>query len=134
MKRNDPFDCLGFKGPSAVLPIVVVVVATGLWVLVEQLHIYLDLNRQGARTDTFITRGIDDTKGPPLLYFRPVDINQASLEELTAIRGIGYKTALRILEFKNANGFLLTIEELDTVGGPVRPSRLGAIVPYLSAE
>ncbi len=93
----------------------------------------MDMDRHGPETDMLIAKDIGDPKGSPLLYFKPVDINQASLEELMAIRGIGYKTAVRILNFKYANGFLLTIDELDTIGGPVGLYRLGAIVPYLSA-
>jgi DNA uptake protein ComE-like DNA-binding protein len=69
-----------------------------------------------------------------MLFFRPMDINSASLEELTLLPGIGEVTACRIVQFRQSLGFLLSIEELDTINSPLNPKLLGAIAPYLAVE
>ena len=69
-----------------------------------------------------------------LLFFRPMDINSASLEELTLLPGIGEVTACRIIQFRRSLGFLLSVEELDTMDSPLNPKLLGAIGPYLAVE
>ena len=69
-----------------------------------------------------------------LLFFRPMDINSASLEELTLLPGIGEVTACRIVQFRQSLGFLLSVEELDTIDSPLNPKLLGAIGPYLAVE
>jgi hypothetical protein len=67
-----------------------------------------------------------------LLYFRPLDVNTASMEELTLLPGVGEVTASRIVRFRQEQGFLLTTEELGAMNGPVYPRLLGAIAPYLA--
>jgi len=70
-----------------------------------------------------------------LLFFRPMDINSASLEELTLLPGIGEVTACRVIQFRQSLGFLLSVEELDTINNsPLNPKLLGAITPYLAVE
>ena len=69
-----------------------------------------------------------------LLFFRPMDINSASLEELILLPGIGEVTACRIVQFRRSLGFLLSVEELDTINSPLNPKLLGAIAPYLAVE
>ncbi len=69
-----------------------------------------------------------------LLFFRPMDINSASLEELTLLPGIGEVTACRVVQFRQSLGFLLSAEELDTINSPLNPKLLGAITPYLAVE
>ena len=69
-----------------------------------------------------------------LLFFRPMDINSASLEELTLLPGIGEVTACRIVRFRQGLGFLLSVEELDTINSPLNPKLLGAIAPFLAVE
>jgi hypothetical protein len=76
-------------------------------------------------------------KGPPgdaraLLYFRPMDLNAASCEDLTALPRIGYVTANGIIEYRREVGFLLTTEELAFPEGPLSPSLLGIIGPYVT--
>ena len=69
-----------------------------------------------------------------LLFFRPMDINSASFEELTLLPGIGEVTACRVVQFRQSLGFLLSVEELDTINSPLNPKLLGAIGPYLAVE
>lgn len=76
----------------------------------------------------------DDCSARELLFFRPMDINSASLEELTLLPGIGEVTACRIVQFRRSLGFFLSVEELDTIDSPLNPKLLEAIAPYLSVE
>ena len=69
-----------------------------------------------------------------LLFFRPMDINSASLEELTLLPGIGEVTASRIVQFRQSLGFLLSVEELESINSPLNPKLLRAIAPYLAVE
>jgi hypothetical protein len=69
-----------------------------------------------------------------LLFFRPMDLNSASFEELTLLPGIGEVTACRIVQFRQGLGFLLSVEELDTIDSPLSPKLLGAMGPYLGVE
>lgn len=69
-----------------------------------------------------------------LLFFRPMDINSASFEELILLPGIGEVTARGIVQFRQSLGFLLSVEELDTIDSPLSPKLLGAIGPYLGVE
>lgn len=50
------------------------------------------------------------------LLFAKVDINSASVAELTSIKGIGQKTAMKIIEFRENNCFN-SIEELQKIKG-----------------
>lgn len=47
----------------------------------------------------------------------PIDINFATKEELMGIDGIGEKTALKIIEYRNGKGFFTSIEDLLNVDG-----------------
>ena len=51
------------------------------------------------------------------LYFIPIDVNEASAEELVVIPGIGEKTARAILEYRRQHGSFSTVEELKKVRG-----------------
>jgi hypothetical protein len=68
-----------------------------------------------------------------LLFFRPMDLNAVSCEELTALPRIGYVTANRIIQFRRDLGFFLSSEELVSPEGPLSPSILGVIGPYVTA-
>ncbi|MFA6600231.1 MAG: helix-hairpin-helix domain-containing protein [Candidatus Omnitrophota bacterium] len=53
----------------------------------------------------------------PAQALKVVNINQASAEELLAVRGIGPSTAERIVKFRNENGPFVQIEALGQVRG-----------------
>jgi DNA uptake protein ComE-like DNA-binding protein len=76
----------------------------------------------------------DTCSARELLFFRPMDINSASFEELTLLPGIGEVTACRVVQFRQSLGFLLSVEELDTIDSPLNPKLLGVIRPYLAVE
>ena len=46
-----------------------------------------------------------------------IDINTASAEQLTTLTGIGESKARSIVEFRNANGYFRSIEEIMLVPG-----------------
>jgi len=48
----------------------------------------------------------------------PVNINQADAETIAdALNGIGEKTAIKIVEYREANGLFKTVEELTNIKG-----------------
>lgn len=47
----------------------------------------------------------------------PVDINQAGIEQLEALDGIGAAKARAIVEFRDANGPFATVDDLRNVSG-----------------
>jgi competence ComEA-like helix-hairpin-helix protein len=57
------------------------------------------------------------------LFFKPIPINQADEELLTTISGIGPVFARKIIAFRNQQGRINAIEELDAVEG-VGPAKL----------
>ena len=65
------------------------------------------------------------------LFFRPVDINSASLEELTVLPGIGEKRAEGILALRASLGFFYSKDELYSPGGPVSPRLARSIALYI---
>ncbi|MCP5077432.1 MAG: ComEA family DNA-binding protein, partial [Psychromonas sp.] len=60
-----------------------------------------------------------------------ISINQASNTELAAINGIGTKKAQLIIEYREANGDFMSIEELVKVKG-IGKSTLQKITPFVS--
>jgi len=52
-----------------------------------------------------------------LLYFIPININTASLEELMVVTGIGEKTARAIIGYRKEHGNFLTLNELKNIPG-----------------
>jgi len=71
--------------------------------------------------------------GAALLWFRPLDINSASLEELDMLPGVGEKGASRMLNFRMQRGFLLTVGELKQLSGPFGSRRYAYLESYLRA-
>lgn len=59
-----------------------------------------------------------------MLYFEPVNVNSATLEELDLLPGVGFKTADAILNLRQEYGFFLLNEELkDAMAGLHLPRR-----------
>jgi competence protein ComEA len=61
-----------------------------------------------------------------------VNLNTATLEELTALPGIGEKRAQAILEMRKQKGGFKSIDELAEVKG-IGPANLEKLRPYLRA-
>lgn len=61
----------------------------------------------------------------------PVNINNASADELSALPGIGEKKALAIVEYRELNGKFLSVEELSNVKG-IGPKMLAKLIGYVS--
>ena len=59
-----------------------------------------------------------------------IALNQASLEELCSLPGIGAKTAQDILDFRQARGAFRSLEELMQVPG-IKEARFKKLLPYL---
>lgn len=60
-----------------------------------------------------------------------ININQASNTELAAIKGIGAKKAQAIIDYRQANGDFVSLEELEKVKG-IGKSTLTKITPFVS--
>ncbi len=63
----------------------------------------------------------------------PIDINEATLDELTVLPGIGPSLARRILDRRFERGGFLSVEELTDVKG-IGPDRLKDIGPYIEVK
>ena len=116
--------------------ILVLVLMVGCFLLAEHL---LASHEKGQAQVSFKKAVIADNRQDAcsarrLLFFRPMDINSVSFEELTLLPGIGEITACRVIQFRQSLGFFLSVEELDTINSPLNPKLLGAIAPYLAVE
>lgn len=74
---------------------------------------------------------IDYTATEPSAVAFPVDINQAGIDELTALPGIGDHLAQRILDYRQLNGPFTKPEELMNVSG-IGAGKLEAILDYIT--
>ncbi|WP_163336716.1 helix-hairpin-helix domain-containing protein [Desulfopila sp. IMCC35008] len=66
-------------------------------------------------------------------FFMPVRVNDASLEMLTTITGIGPTIAARILEFRTKEGRVGSVDQLLSISG-IGPEKLVRIRPYLTVQ
>jgi competence protein ComEA len=62
----------------------------------------------------------------------PVNVNTATIEELTALPGIGEKRAQAIVEARKQKGGFKSVDELTEVKG-IGPANLEKLRPYLRA-
>lgn len=83
---------------------------------------------RGEVTVTATTRTASDSPGEITLL---VNINTASLEQLTALPGIGEGYARNIIDYREEMGRFETVEELLNVEG-IGISRLEAILDYIT--
>ncbi len=68
-----------------------------------------------------------------LIEAKSVNINQASLEELMKLKGVGPVLAHRIIEYRRQNGFFQSKEGLKKVKG-IGPKKFDAIKDYVVVE
>ena len=68
-----------------------------------------------------------------LVEKRKVPINSATPKELTAIPGIGEKTALKIIEYRDRKGHFNSPEDLLDIKG-IGPAKLEKMRPFLKIE
>lgn len=62
-----------------------------------------------------------------------LDINRASVEELTTLPGIGPSLAQHIVDYREQNGSFSSVEELCNVNG-IGEKRLNAILEYITVR
>ena len=63
----------------------------------------------------------------------PLDLNTATAEELAELPGIGEKLAQSIVAYREANGELLSIYELQAIHG-IGEGKMAKIAPYLKVS
>jgi competence ComEA-like helix-hairpin-helix protein len=63
----------------------------------------------------------------------PIDLNAASIVELSLVPGIGLSTATRIVEWRQAKGKFQTLSDLKKVPG-IKDNRLKSLEPYLQVS
>ena len=66
-----------------------------------------------------------------LLYFVPININTAGMDELMVVPHIGEKTAGAIINYRRENGFFSSLDELKKVSG-VGPYNFKKVKDYLT--
>ena len=63
----------------------------------------------------------------------PIGLNSASIDDLTALPGVGIKLAERIVEYKKLNGSFKSVDELDNVKG-FGTKKIEAIKPSINLD
>ncbi|WP_022942342.1 ComEA family DNA-binding protein [Psychromonas hadalis] len=66
-----------------------------------------------------------------MTHAEKININQANNQQLAAIKGIGTKKAQAIIDYRDANGDFVSLEELVKVKG-IGKSTLTKITPFVS--
>ena len=63
----------------------------------------------------------------------PIGLNSASIDDLTALPGVGIKLAERIVEYKKLHGSFKSVDELDNVKG-FGKKKIEAIKPFINLD
>ena len=72
-------------------------------------------------------------KTSPSAALRKININRASLDDLTLLPGVGPSLAERIIDYRKANGAFISVDALDNVKG-VGPKKLEMIRPWATVR
>ena len=67
------------------------------------------------------------------VFFRQADINTIDIEGLVLIPGIGQNSAQKILDYRDAFGFIIDVDELFEPQGPLDPRKKPVVQAYLRA-
>ncbi|MCK6601169.1 MAG: helix-hairpin-helix domain-containing protein [Bacteroidetes bacterium] len=113
------------------------VIIYSIWSVRETSH----LSRQFARIDSVFqatnlevisedTLSVSSKKPDPSRIIKPLNLNRASLQDLTDLPGIGEKTAQRILEYRAEIGKFSSGDQLLNVKG-IGKKKLSQIRPFL---
>jgi DNA uptake protein ComE-like DNA-binding protein len=109
-------------------------VSLAIAVALVALYVTMEYGLQGNRhvCGTAGTVPANGSCAADLLFFRKMDINRVSLEELALLPGIGPATAGDIVVFRQSAGFLLSIDELDPINSGLTTSRFMIVKKYLT--
>lgn len=72
----------------------------------------------------------EETIPEPTIRF-PIDINQAGIEEFSALPGIGEVLAQRILDYREENGKFTSVEEILNVKG-IGKTRFEEVIDFIT--
>lgn len=87
----------------------------------------------GALAAPVVHAAASDAKSPAAAgAVNPVNVNTATVDELTALPGIGEKRAQAILDVRKQKGGFKSVDELTEVKG-IGPANLEKLRPYLRA-
>lgn len=109
---------------KVIVPIVIVAAALAVGLLIDRLHedhFTVERLRPGEKNDYASAVTEDPEKAE-----YAVDINSATVKELTTLDGIGESLAERIVKYREEHGAFLSVEELLNVSG-IGESKLDAI-------
>lgn len=91
-------------------------------------HLPLSETPQNNNTKAEGSVNLEDTRS---IIDGRININRASIDELTLLPGIGETTARHIIDYRNANGLFAKIDDLKNVEG-IGDSRLLKIKNYIT--